>query len=70
MKLFLGDVTDRECIIVKHVTGREGRWLSGALLPVNEFGLRISVHNIGDVAIRKSGYDPVRKIARNRILRL
>ena len=38
-------------------------------LPVNEFGLRISVHNIGDVSIRKSCYDPVSKIARNRILR-
>jgi len=54
----------------EHVTGREGRFLSGALLPVNEFGLRISVHNIGEVAIRKNCYDPVRKIAQNRILRL
>lgn len=29
---------------------------------VTEFGLRISVHNIGDVVTRKSGYDPVRKL--------
>ena len=43
---------------------------SGAFLPVTEFGLRISVHNIGDVVTRKSGYDPVRKIAKQRILRL
>ncbi len=54
----------------KHVAGREGRLLNGALLPVKEFGLRISVHNIGDVTIRKSCYDPVKKIAKNRILRL
>jgi len=40
------------------------------MLPVTEFGLRMSVHNIGDVSIRKSGYDPVRKIAKHRILRL
>ncbi len=40
------------------------------LLPEAEFGLRISDRSIGDVSIRKSGYDPVRKIARNRILRL
>ncbi len=54
----------------EHVAGRAGRLLNGALLPVKKFGLRISVHNIGDVAVRKSCYDPVRKIARKRILRL
>jgi hypothetical protein len=54
----------------EHVAGREGRQPNGAFLPVCEFGLRISVHNIGEVAIRKSCYDPVKEIAQNRILRL
>ena len=51
--------------IDKHVTSREGREPQWCILPVTEFGLRISVHNIGDVVTRKSGYDPVRKIAKH-----
>jgi hypothetical protein len=32
-----------------HVAGREGRPHSGALLPVSEFGLRVSGYTSGDV---------------------
>jgi hypothetical protein len=39
-------------------------------LPVTEFGLRISVHNIGDLVTSKSGYDPLGRLPQHRILRL
>jgi hypothetical protein len=32
-------------------------------LPVHQFGLRVGVYTIGDVAIRENGYDPVKEIA-------
>jgi hypothetical protein len=45
------------------VTGREGRLPIGALLPVQQFGLRAGVYTIGDVVILENGYDPVKEIA-------
>jgi len=53
-----------------HVAGREGRPHSGALLPVSEFGLRVSVYTSGDVFNLQIGCDPVKKISQIRTLRL
>jgi hypothetical protein len=38
-----------QCYYALHVAGREGRPHSGALLPVLEFGLRVSGYTSGDV---------------------
>jgi hypothetical protein len=40
---------------MRRLAGREGRRVTGASMPVAEYGLRDGVDNIGELTIRLSG---------------
>jgi len=51
MVKLLGQFGAAKALYYLAVAGREGRLHNGAFLPVQEFGLRVSVYTTGDVSL-------------------
>lgn len=55
---------------MQRLAGREGRCVTGAFVPVAEYGLREGVDNIGEIAIPRVAKIPLRRMRILTFLRL